>query len=151
MKTPPCLKSRGAPAYTQSGKVTADKIIIATHFPFLNARGLYWMRLHQSRSYVIALKDAPPLTGMYMDEQDDGLSFRSQGEYLLLGGGGKRTGKPCGGFDSLECFAAKHYPDAEACYRWAAQDCMSLDSMAYIGQYSKMTPDLLVATGFNKW
>lgn len=28
---------------------------------------------------------------------------------------------------------------------------MSLDGMPYIGQYSKRTPDLYVATGFNKW
>ena len=28
---------------------------------------------------------------------------------------------------------------------------MSLDSMSYIGRYSKSTPDLYTATGFNKW
>ena len=147
----PVLKIEGHTAYTPSGKVTADKIIIATHFPFLNARGLYWMRLHQSRSYVIALKGAPPITGMYMDEQDDGLSFRSHGEYMLLGGGGKRTGKPCGGFDPLIRFAAKHYPTAETCCQWAAQDCMSLDGVPYIGQYAAGLPHLYVASGFNKW
>ena len=137
--------------YTPHGKVTADKIIIATHYPILNARGLYWMRLYQSRSYVLALKDAPPITGMYMDEQDDGLSFRSHGEYLLLGGGGKRTGKPCGGFEPLERFATQHYPTAEVSYQWAAQDCMSLDGIPYIGQYSAGLPHLFVASGFNKW
>ena len=33
----------------------------------------------------------------------------------------------------------------------ATQDCMSLDGMPYIGQYSKNTPNLYAATGFNKW
>lgn len=28
---------------------------------------------------------------------------------------------------------------------------MTLDNVPYIGQYSKNTPDLYVATGFNKW
>ena len=28
---------------------------------------------------------------------------------------------------------------------------MTLDSVSYIGQYSKNTPNLYVATGFNKW
>jgi nitrite reductase/ring-hydroxylating ferredoxin subunit len=28
---------------------------------------------------------------------------------------------------------------------------MTLDGLPYIGQYSKRTPDLYVATGFNKW
>ena len=147
----PVLKLDGHTAYTPYGKVTTDKIIVATHYPILNARGLYWMRLHQSRSYVLALKNAPPLTGMFMDEQDDGLSFRPHGDYLLLGGGGKRTGKPCGGFEPLERFAAQHYPTVKVAYRWAAQDCMSLDSVPYIGQYAPGLPYLYVASGFNKW
>ena len=36
-------------------------------------------------------------------------------------------------------------------HRWATQDCMTLDGIPYIGHYSKRTPDLYVATGFNKW
>ena len=28
---------------------------------------------------------------------------------------------------------------------------MTLDGLPYIGQYSKSTPDIFVATGFNKW
>ncbi len=28
---------------------------------------------------------------------------------------------------------------------------MTLDDIPYIGQYSKSTPDMFVATGFNKW
>ena len=36
-------------------------------------------------------------------------------------------------------------------YYWAAQDCMSLDKIPYIGEYSKGTQGLFVETGFNKW
>ncbi len=147
----PVLKIDGHTAYTPHGKVTAENIVIATHFPMLNARGLYWMRLHQSRSYVLALKNAPTPADMYMDEQEQGMSFRPHGQYLLLGGGGKRTGKPCGGFESLKRFCTKHYPDAEIAYQWAAQDCMSLDGVPYIGQYAVGLPHLYVASGFNKW
>ncbi len=147
----PVLKIDGHAAYTPHGKVTADKIIIATHYPILNTRGLYWMRLYQSRSYILALKNTPPLKEMFMDEQNDGLSFRPHGDLLLLGGGGKRTGKPCGGFEPLERFAAQHYPDAEIDCQWAAQDCMSLDGIPYIGQYAPGLPHLYVASGFNKW
>ena len=33
-----------------------------------------------------------------------------------------------------------------------AQDCMTLDGIPYIGEYAtKYTPNLYVATGFNKW
>lgn len=88
---------------------------------------------------------------MYVDEAEKGLSFRNYGELLLLGGGDHRTGKGGGNWDELRRFAAKQYPSAQEQYAWATQDCMTLDSVPYIGHYSKHTPNLYVATGFNKW
>ena len=52
---------------------------------------------------------------------------------------------------TLEEFAHRHYPGSRVKYRWAAQDCMSLDGMPYIGRYSARTEGLYTATGFNKW
>jgi len=138
-------------ALTDFGSITAEKIIVATHFPFLNKHGSYFMKLYQQRSYVLALENAPIPEGMYLDEQENGLSFRSYGSSLLLGGGGHRTGKPGGGWTELEATAQKYYPQARITHRWAAQDCMTLDGIPYIGQYSPRTPKLYVATGFNKW
>ncbi len=138
-------------AHYDGGKIRANKIIVATHFPFIDRRGLYFLKLYQHRSYVLALENAQNVKGMYVDEADSGLSFRNYGDLLLLGGGGGRTGKPCGSFNELERFKEKHYPNAKIKYKWATQDCMSLDKIALIGEYSKNTPDLLVATGFNKW
>ena len=117
----------------------------------LNKHGLYPLKLYQHRSYVIALKNAQNVDGMYVDESDTGLSFRSCGDLLLLGGGGHRTGKHGGCWQELEAFAGKYYPKAEIVGRWAAQDCMTLDGIPYIGQYARSTPDVFVATGFNKW
>ena len=138
-------------AKTNRGEITYKKLIIATHFPILNKHGLYPLKLYQHRSYVIALKGAPAVDGMYVDESDTGLSFRSYGDLLLLGGGGHRTGKQGGCWHELEDFARKHYKNAEIVGKWATQDCMTLDDVPYIGQYSKSTPDVFVATGFNKW
>ena len=49
---------------------------------------------------------------MYVDEGEKGLSFRDYKGFLLLGGGGHRTGKPGGGWRELEDFAKRHYPQA---------------------------------------
>ena len=138
-------------AVTDFGSITAEKIIVATHFPFLNKHGSFFLKLYQQRSYVLALEHAPAFEGMYLDEQENGLSFRHWGSCLLLGGGGHRTGKTGGGWKVLEDKAQLFYPNAGITHRWAAQDCMSLDGMPYIGQYSAGTPNLYVATGFNKW
>lgn len=138
-------------AVTSGGTVTAEKIIIATHFPMLNKHGGYFIKLYQSRSYVIALENAPDVGGMYVDAQEKGLSFRNYDGLLLLGGGSHRTGKKGEGWRELEGFARQHYPNAREMARWATQDCMSLDGIPYIGQYSRKTPNLYVASGFNKW
>ena len=141
----------GHTALTTGGKITAKKIIVATHFPFINKHGSYFLKLYQHRSYVIALENAPDINGMYVDEAQTGMSFRRFQNLLLIGGGGHRSGKQGGNWNELEQFAATHYPNAHERYRWATQDCMTLDGVPYIGCYSKHTPDFYVATGFNKW
>ncbi|MCH5170504.1 MAG: FAD-dependent oxidoreductase [Oscillospiraceae bacterium] len=141
----------GTTAVTNMGRIKANKIIVATHFPFINKHGSYFMKLYQDRSYVIALENAQNVDGMYIDEAEHGLSFRNYGDLLLLGGGGHRTGKDGGNYDVLRAFARKYYPEAKEKYHWAAQDCMTLDGVPYIGHYSAQTKNLFVATGFNKW
>ena len=136
---------------TNHGKIHAGKIIVTTHFPLFNKHGLYFMKLYQHRSYVLGLENGPDVDGMYVDESKTGLSFRNYGKYLLLGGGSHRTGKQGGNWEELQAFARKHYPDSKVQYRWATQDCMSLDDVPYIGQYSQKIPDIFVGSGFNKW
>lgn len=136
---------------TNRGRISAKKVVVATHFPMNNKHGGYFLKLYQDRSYVLALENAPDMEGMYIDESPQGYSFRNIGNLLLLGGGGHRTGKSGGGWRDLEAFARKEFPGAAVQARWAAQDCMSLDGAPYIGPYSRHTPDFFVATGFNKW
>lgn len=138
-------------AITDRGRIHADTMIVTTHFPFLNKHGSYFLKLYQQRSYAITLENALPLQGMYLDAQENGLSFRSYRDCLILGGGGHRTGMSGGGWQELERFAKAHYPQAKITHRWATQDCMTLDGIPYIGPYSARTPNLYVATGFNKW
>ena len=145
------LSLRDGEAVTSGGTVRAGKVVAATHFPLLNRHGSYFLKLCQHRSYVLALRGAPEREGMYVDEAEDGLSLRSYHGLLLLGGGGHRTGKKGGGWAELSAVAQRAYPNAREAARWAAQDCMSLDGVPYIGQYSARTPGLFVAAGFNKW
>ena len=89
-------------ALTDRGSITAEQIILATHFPFPDRHGGYFLKLYQDRSYMLALRQAPHLSGMYRDADDHGLSFRSAGSYLLLGaaaivpGNLPWAGVPCG-------------------------------------------------------
>ncbi len=133
--------------------ISAKAIVVATHYPIMNFPGYYFMRIHQERSYVIALENAQDLHGMYIGIDDDGYSFRKYKNLLLLGGGGHRSGdNELGGkYDELRQVARKLYPDAKEKYHWSAQDCMPSDDIPFIGQYSMNTPNIYVATGFKKW
>jgi len=136
---------------TPRGVIQAGCIIMATHFPIINKHGSYFLKLYQDRSYVLALENAQDVDGMYLDASGCGLSLRNQGNMLLIGGGSHRTGKRSSGWRIAEACARQHYPSAKEVCRWAAQDCITLDGLPYIGRYSKSTPDLFVATGFHKW
>ncbi|MBQ4600685.1 MAG: FAD-dependent oxidoreductase [Oscillospiraceae bacterium] len=147
----PVVGFDGSGYATPEGSILPEQVIVCTHFPFLNKHGGYFAKLYQHRSYVLALEDAPVIEGMYVDDKKDGLSFRMYGSRLLLGGGGHRTGKRGGGWKALERFSEHHYPHARITHRWAAQDCISLDDMPYIGRYGENTEGVYVASGFNKW
>ena len=141
----------GGIALTDYGRIRAEKIIVATHFPFLNTHGSYFLKLYQHRSYVLALENTDFPGGMYMGAEENSPSLRLSGQLLLLGGGGHRTGKQGGGWQELRDLAQRAYPASREVTHWATQDCISLDGIPYIGPYSKNTPRLFVATGFNKW
>lgn len=147
------LEVEGDQVRTPGGVVRAGQIIFACHYPFLNVPGYYFLRMHQERSYVTALSGAPKLPGMYYSIDPGGLSLRPAGEFLLLGGGGHRTGENRSGgrYDALSRSAALAFPGARECTRWSAQDCVTLDALPYIGQFSSSTPNWWVATGFGKW
>lgn len=139
---------------TEFGRVNAKHIVVATHYPFINAPGYYFLRLYQSRSYLLALENVPKINGMYLDVGAGGHTFRPYKDMIIFGGQSHTTGdreSAEGCYEKLAEFAQKIYPGCRVVERWSAQDCMTPDSVPFIGRYSKDTPNLWVATGFNKW
>ncbi len=138
---------------TDRGVVSAKGIVFATHYPFVNFPGFYFTRMHQERSYVLALEGPPQLSAMYYGIDPSGLSFRSAGEALLVGGAGRRTGEPGeeSAYGKLRRQAKTLWPACREIAAWSAQDCMTLDGVPYAGPFSPTRPDWYVATGFGKW
>lgn len=140
---------------TNRGTVTAEKTVFACHFPFVNFPGLYFARLHQERSYVLALENAPSMDGMWIfaDGEANPYSFRTWNGLLLLGGGGHRCGENSAGgrYDELRQRAREWFPQSREATHWSAQDCVTSDGVPYIGPYAPSRPDWYVATGFQKW
>ena len=147
------LRVEGYQVETEKGSVDAQTVIFTCHFPFINVPGYYFARQHQERSCVLALENAMALQDYYLGIDNNGLSFRPYGQYLLLGGSGYRTGenRQGGQYERLLQAAQRYWPNFRVASSWSAQDCMPMDGIPYIGQYAKNRPNWLVATGFQKW
>lgn len=145
--------------YTQNGKIHADAAVLATGYPLVEFPGLFFLRVHQSRSYIIAAKnDKEGPCGMFINARhpvNSVRSFNSDGEYwLLVGGFGHKTGsedEQNTGIEPLGDFLHQHFPKARAYCGWSAQDCITIDEMPYVGALYKENPNVYVATGYAKW
>jgi glycine/D-amino acid oxidase-like deaminating enzyme/nitrite reductase/ring-hydroxylating ferredoxin subunit len=143
---------------TPGGRVTADRVVVATHYPFLD-RSLAFARVRPERSYAIACRIAGnPPDGMFISGDSPTRSVRAVpvdgGELLLAGGEGHRTGS--GGdteerYRRLERFAREHWDVESVAYRWSAQDGITIDSVPYVGRLTPRSDRVLMATGFAKW
>jgi glycine/D-amino acid oxidase-like deaminating enzyme/nitrite reductase/ring-hydroxylating ferredoxin subunit len=141
----------------EGATVTADNVIVATHFPFLD-RGLYFARMHAERSYAIGLfVDGPQVEGMYLSTEDPSHTIRSipteRGEMLMVGGESHKVGQAdeATRYAAVEEWAREHWNVREIAYRWSTQDAMPVDGVPFIGKHQPGAKSLWVATGFLKW
>lgn len=139
--------------------VYAKHVVIATHFPIVNAPGFYFTKMYQSTSYLIAIETKSKLPkGMYINVKEPTYSFRTAlydgKEILLIGGVGNKTGEPITNefhYNELKKKAKELYPDCRVLFKWDTRDCISLDKIPYIGEFSNLMKNIYVGTGFKKW
>ena len=145
--------------YTDRGNVRAKYVVLATHYPIINMPGFYFTKMYQSTSYLIAIETNKKLPqGMYINIKEPIYSFRTAEyngkEILLIGGSGHKTGEPIENdshYEVLERKAKELYPDCKVLFKWNTRDCISLDKIPYIGEFSNIMKNIYVGTGFNKW
>ena len=152
---------------TNRGTLHADTVILATHYPFMDKNGMYFARIWQERSYVLALTQVPPMENLYWAPGENGFSFRpaswtspngeKEVQGVLLGGKSHKTGHEGTRYhyEALRMAAKGWYPAMRVAGRWSAQDGMTHDGIPYIGRYrqldGKLANRVYLAVGFNKW
>lgn len=143
----------------QGKKITAEKVIIASHYPCYNKPGMYFARIWADRSYIVAIKAKEKYPGgMYITAEEPGRSLRSQisdkGELIFVGGEHHKTGQSEDTnkhYKALIDFANDTFTVEDIPYRWSTQDCMTPDDIPFVGHFTSKTPNMFVATGFGKW
>lgn len=144
---------------SEGNKITASKVIVASHFPCYDGLGMYFLRMYVEKSYVlgIKIKDSFP-KGMFINAEDPARSLRSQSfdgdEIILLGGEHHKTGSEQATnihYENLSKFAKETFQLENILFRWSTQDCMTIDGLPYVGHLTSKSSNVFVATGFAKW
>lgn len=144
---------------TEEGVVNADFVVLASHYPIINFPGFYFLKMYQETSYLIAAETSKEIfEGMYINAEEPAISLRTAmyngKKIFLVGGMTHKTGAKIDlkdSYNKLEKIAKSLYPDCKVLFRWSTEDCVSLDKIPYIGEFSNMMPNLYVATGYKKW
>lgn len=139
--------------------VRSKYVILATHYPFIDRLGYYFLKMYQSTSYVIAVDiGSKTFDGMYINSEEPTFSYRfinyNSKNLLLVGGADHKTGSKIdlsNAYNILEDEVRKYYPDCKVLYKWNTEDCITLDKIPYIGEFSHFMPNMYIGTGFNKW
>ncbi len=114
--------------FTNHGKkVLAEKVIIASHYPFYNKHGLYFGRIYTERSYSLAIKVKEKYPGgMYINVEEPARSLRNQmsdqGELIIVGGDHHKTGQgedTILHYEALRDFANTVFIVEDYPYRWS--------------------------------
>ena len=95
---------------------------------------------------------------MYINSEEPKHSIRSQrsddGELILVGGGSHKTGQgedTIKHYDALIDYACETFTVEDIPYRWSTQDCMTMDALPLVGQFTSNSPNMYIATGYGKW
>ena len=140
-------------------KVTARHVIIASHYPFYDGKGMYFARMYPERSYLLAFKIEEIIPeGMFINVDTPGMTLRSQphegGQILLFGGESHKTAhgeQTSTHYENLRKLVRTIFTVKEELYHWSTQDYYTLDEIPYVGKLTSNTPNIYVATGFRKW
>lgn len=144
---------------TDHAKITAKKILIATHTPI----GISSFQSFTApyRSYVVAGKlkttncpdghfwelDKPAhITSTHPEERD-----QNKPALIMVSGSHHKTGQDKnmrGHYQELENFLRQHLNITEISHQWSAQHYHAADNIPYIGLASRFAKHTYIATGF---
>lgn len=147
---------------TEGLEINFGKLVIATHFPFLDIDGLYFNSFKISYGYgLVVTSSTPPPANLSLNGYDGAsLSIRNivneenDLPTVLFGGLGHmshETKDMAAQLDKLKLYADQKTNNEEILNAYRAQDLMTADSLPFIGLFDKNHENRFVATGFNKF
>lgn len=143
---------------TDSGKITYDQIVIATHAPARGERSHLSAAVLQTKlalysTYAIEALVPPTPESLFWDTNEPYFYYRfddtPDGCSVILGGEDHKTGQvreTQAPFAKLEQLLHQHFPGAAVRRHWSGQVVETPDGLPYIGRINDRT---LVGTGYS--
>lgn len=140
--------------------INSKYLILTTRYPIINFPGYYFLKMYQEISYVIAIKPKNTIKfdGMYINSEKPTVSIKTakynNEDIVLIAGYNNKTGEDIDlryKYEELKKKAKEIFGEFELLYEWNTEDCITLDKIPYIGDFSNFSNNLFVATGFEKW
>ena len=144
---------------TSRGVLTADQVVIATHFPFQDSAA-YFARMEPHRSYVLARDAERPGARRHVHHDRFGAFDPPPADAQRPRAAAGRRRRPQdrqGGRHApsathrIEAWAREHFPVQEVIYSWSTQDYATFDRVPFIGLAGPTSKNVYVATGFKGW
>jgi len=135
--------------------IDAGRVVIATHFPCYDGMGFYFAKLKPMRTYaVMAEYDEVFPECHFISAEYPTRSIRyvhEAGSLLIVGESHKVGHHKKDYYLELKKFGNEVFGISDYQYQWSAQDYEPPHKIPYVGYLAKDTPNIYVATGFNKW
>ena len=133
----------------------AGHVVIASHFPCYDGMGFYFAKLKPMRTYAVMAKydkSFPKCHFINAEDPTRSLRYVHEADSLLIVGESHKVGHHREDhYLNLKKFGNEVFGIEEYQYQWSAQDYEPPRNIPYVGYLNKDTPNIFVATGFNKW
>ena len=142
--------------HTSHGTIEAKQVLVCTHYPFFVKPAWIPFKTHVESSYVVASNTDKvfPFSAITMTKPIWSIRYhKNKDKYLIFASESDKITK-CKAIDksyeAVETQFSKLFP-YHIEYFWSTHDVMPNDYLPLIGSVSLDNPNLMIATGFQKW
>ncbi len=138
----------GYTCYTESNKIKAKKVIVASHYPYFNIPFLFPIKGSLEKSYLSAsIYDNDPIS--LISYSNPFISMRTYKNYLVYLSNSHSLSSDINDKKNFEELNKKlNDLKLKPSYMWSNIDIMTNDGLPYVG---KIKDNLFIGTGYNTW
>jgi len=140
---------------TDTNKITAKKVIIASHYPFFLKPYMMPLKVYNEKSYVTASKIKDYKNKTYITSKTPTKSVRyckDKNNYIIyLSNSHSIDTDENYENNFLKTIKEVHKLKLKPDYVWSNEDMITVDKIPYIGYIEKDNNKLLIGTGYNTW